>query len=175
MLAEAGATVELAFPDRRAFPDVGSSNAAAHLRKLYAQEIVLSPDLRLQEVYQEDNRLVAVLANEYSRRLEERVVDLVVSEQGTTPVDDLFHRLKVASRNHGEIDHRALLTGRTADDCPQPGRRLHAVPPRGLPGKSEHPCGDLRRAAPLQGHLTRLAAAGRDRTQLALENTSWYI
>lgn len=112
VLAEAGATVELAFPDRRAFPDVGSSNAAAHLRKLYAQEVVLSPDLRLQEVYQEDNRLVAVLANEYSRRLEERVVDLVVSEQGTTPVDDLFHRLKVASRNHGEIDHRALLTGR---------------------------------------------------------------
>ncbi len=111
VLAESGAKVELVFPDRRAFPDVGSSNAAAHLRKLYLQEVVLSPDLRLREVYPEDGRLVAVLENEYSRILEERVVDVVVSEQGTSPVDELFLALKPSSRNHGEVDHRALLTG----------------------------------------------------------------
>lgn len=111
-LLEKGATVEFAFPDRRAFPDVGSSNASAHLRKLYNGNAVLSPDLRLHEVYREGNRLVAVLENEYTQKLEERIVDAIVSEQGTTPVDVLFCDLRSASRNDGELDYRALLAGR---------------------------------------------------------------
>ena len=110
-LVEQGATVELAVPDRRAFSDVGVSNAAAHLCKLNNGNATLSPDLRLKKVYREGNRLVVVLENEYTQKLEERVFDAVVSEQGTTPLDALYHDLRAMSRNNGELDYRALLSG----------------------------------------------------------------
>jgi len=72
---------------------------------------MLSPDLRLKKVYREGNRLVVVLENEYTQKLEERVFDAVVSEQGTTPLDALYHDLRAMSRNNGELDYRALLSG----------------------------------------------------------------
>jgi len=111
-LAQAGSLVELAFPDRHGFVDVGPSNAPIHLRELYRLDVVLSPDLRLHQVYREGDQLIAVLRNEYSRVEEERSVDQVVSEQGTVPVDGLFHALRSRSRNDGELDVRAILEGR---------------------------------------------------------------
>jgi len=128
-LAEKGAVVELAFPDRHGFVDVGPSNGAAHLRKLYSLGVTLAPDLRLGRIYREGNRLVAVLENEYTQREEERIVDQVVSEQGTRPADALFHALRPRSVNDGEIDHRALLAGRPQAIAhnPQGGFRLFRV------------------------------------------------
>ena len=46
------------------------------------------------------------------RAREELRADHIVVEHGTLPADELYHGLKAGSRNHGEIDLDALLTGR---------------------------------------------------------------
>ena len=48
--------------------------------------------------------------------LEEQIlVDQVVVEHGTLPLDEIYERLKSRSRNSGALDHQALLTGRPQD------------------------------------------------------------
>ena len=53
-----------------------------------------------------------VLGSDYGAETDERLVDHVVVEHGTLPLDELYEALKPASRNGGEVDHAALLGGR---------------------------------------------------------------
>jgi 2,4-dienoyl-CoA reductase-like NADH-dependent reductase (Old Yellow Enzyme family) len=111
-LAERGALVELVTPDRMVAEEMGGTNQPVHLRELYAHRAVLTPNLRLTQVFREGNRLVAVLRNEYSHAEEERAVDQIVCEHGTLPVDDLYFALKPQALNGGAVDYEALLAGR---------------------------------------------------------------
>jgi 2,4-dienoyl-CoA reductase-like NADH-dependent reductase (Old Yellow Enzyme family) len=111
-LANAGSAVEFVTPDRMAGEELGGTNIWPHLRNLYEQGVIFSPDLRLTEIYVEGDKKVAVLRNEYTLREEERVVDQVVVEHGTLPVDDLYFALRPDSVNLGETDVAALLAGR---------------------------------------------------------------
>jgi hypothetical protein len=69
----------------------------------------------LIELGREDNKLVAVLRNEFSFEEEERVVDQVVAEHGTLPRDEVYFALKPASYNLGQVDLAALDAGRRQD------------------------------------------------------------
>jgi hypothetical protein len=73
--------------------------------------VLMSPDLRLMQVYPEGNRLVAVLRNEYTHDEEERVIDQVVVEHGTLPRDELYIALRPHSANLGELDMTAFVEG----------------------------------------------------------------
>jgi hypothetical protein len=42
----------------------------------------------------------------------ERVVDQVVVNCGTVPMDDLYFELRPLSRNLGAVDHQQLIAGR---------------------------------------------------------------
>nr|PZM95765.1 MAG: hypothetical protein DIU77_11880 [Thermocrispum agreste] len=48
--------------------------------------------------------------NEYSQATETRIVDQVVVEHGTVPVDNLYFDLKDLSVNHGAVDYPALIS-----------------------------------------------------------------
>ena len=67
---------------------------------------------RLLSVRREGNKLAATLGSDYSPRREERLVDQVVVEHGTLPLDALYYDLRPGSVNMGEVDHAALLGGR---------------------------------------------------------------
>ncbi len=58
------------------------------------------------------NKLAAVIGSDYGARTEERLVDQVVVEHGTLPLDELYFALKPGSRNGGEVDYQALIEGR---------------------------------------------------------------
>ena len=58
------------------------------------------------------NQLKATLFNEYDKSRHERLVDQVVVEHGTLPLDELYLELKPGSRNLGEVDYAALIAGR---------------------------------------------------------------
>ncbi len=111
VLARHGARVELISPDRLVGEDVGMFDRPAHMRHLHEREVVMTPDFRLLAVRREGNRLLAVLANEYTDAEEERLVDRVVAEHGILPNDDLYLALKPLSRNLGELDHDAYVAG----------------------------------------------------------------
>ena len=115
VLAKKGALVEIATLDRMVGEEIGATNQPIHLRELYRLGVILSPNLQLIEIYAEGNKRVAVLRNEFTHEEEERLVDQVVVEYGTLPVDGLYRELKETSVNRGEMDLDALLSGR-----PQP-------------------------------------------------------
>jgi hypothetical protein len=111
-LARSGWQVELATHDRMIAQEVGTTNQPVHLRELFKLGVVLSPHLELTQIYREGNRLVSVLRNTMTEAEEERVVDRVVAEFGTVPVDGVYFDLKPRAVNRGQTDLPALLAGR---------------------------------------------------------------
>lgn len=126
-LAKRGALVELATPDRMAAEEVGTTNQPVHLREMYKLGVVVSPNLDLMEVKREDNRLVAVLKNTMDLAEEERVVDHVVVDFGTLPVDAVHGELKMRSVNRGQIDAAAMIAGRPQPHAGEDGFALYRI------------------------------------------------
>jgi hypothetical protein len=113
MLAEAGSTVELVTPERILGSDVSGLNAVPYQRAFAAKDVRVTINTGLQAVARHGNRLVATLGSEYADRTWRREVDQVVIEHATTPADELYFDLKPLSRNLGEVDQRALISGET--------------------------------------------------------------
>ena len=128
-LVEAGARLEFVTPERVIAPDVGGLNYPAYLAALHARDATFTLNRRLVAVRRQGNRLVATLHNDYSKTSEERIVDQVVVEHGTLPLDDLYFTLKPGAINRGEIDHAALVAGRpqTLVAKPDGAYRLYRV------------------------------------------------
>ncbi|MFJ8925528.1 FAD-dependent oxidoreductase [Streptomyces sp. NPDC102364] len=116
LLATHGARLEYVTPERALAPDVGSMNSPAYIRAFTEHDVTVTLARRLRSVRRSRagdgggaGRLVATLFSEYTGTETERVVDHVVVEHGTLPNDELYTDLLPASRNFGEVDHRALL------------------------------------------------------------------
>ncbi|ODN69408.1 NADH:flavin oxidoreductase [Methylobrevis pamukkalensis] len=127
VLAKRGCLVEVATHDRMVAEEVGTTNQPIHMRELYKLGVVMTPNMELMEVYPEGNRLVAVLRNTMTDAEEERLVDRVVADYGTLPVDTLYRGLAEGSVNEGLTDQAAIVAGR-----PQPwedgkGYQLHRI------------------------------------------------
>ncbi|MGO4685911.1 oxidoreductase [Hyphomicrobium sp. 2TAF46] len=107
-LASRGCTVEIVTPDAKVSDDVGGTTFPIFYRRLYSQGIIPTPNHWLDRVYAEGNKKIAVLRNEYTDELEERVVDQVVIENGITPNTELYTSLKDRSLNRGQVDPKSL-------------------------------------------------------------------
>jgi len=120
--AKNGDAVELVTSDRMVGEGMGALNWPIFLRNLYKYGVKLTPDHRLVSVEQVaqdggSTHLKALLCNPYSGSVEERVVDTVIVENGTVPLEDVFEDLRPHSTNHGEIDLDALVSGRPQSLC----------------------------------------------------------
>ncbi len=100
-LASKGSLVELVTDDIKPGAAVGGTTFPTYYRSLYQQEVIMTSDMMLEEVYREGDKFVAVLENEYTGQKEERVVDQVVVENGITPSEALYYALKEGSVNKG--------------------------------------------------------------------------
>lgn len=115
-LAEAGAAVTFATPDRLPGYDLGAQNLPVFMKALLKQEARFLPDTHLLGVRREGNALAAKCRNRFTGDTLDVVCDSVVVDQGVAPDPTLFDALAPASRNRGDIDLDAL-----ADFQPQPG------------------------------------------------------
>nr|WP_314357887.1 NADH:flavin oxidoreductase [uncultured Achromobacter sp.] len=120
-LASRGAHVEIVTPDTKVAENVGGTTFPIFYRRLYAQQVVLTPNHWLERVSAEGDKKVALLRNEYTEDREERVVDQVVIENGIVPNDALYGMLKRKSVNMGQTDLHALYA---ADPQPALGQPL---------------------------------------------------
>ncbi|MEX6505068.1 FAD-dependent oxidoreductase [Jiella sp. M17.18] len=111
LLAKRGCLVEVATHDRMVAEEVGTTNQPVHLRELYKLGVVMTPNMELIEVYPEGNRMIAALRNTMTEAEEERVVDTVVVDYGTQPVDALHFSLKDRAKNKGLTDLGAIVKG----------------------------------------------------------------
>jgi len=111
-LAEAGTKLEVVTPERFFAPEIGGLNHVPYAECFQAHAVRITINTRLLAVRRQGNRLAAVLGGDYGARTETRIVDQVVVEHGTLPLDDLYLALKDGARNQGEVDYRALIAGR---------------------------------------------------------------
>lgn len=84
-------------------------------------------ETRLVSVRRQDNRLLATLANDVSREVTTHLVDHVVIEQGSVPMDEVYEQLRGRSVNDGVTDLAAMVRAE-----PQPlrdgeGFELHRI------------------------------------------------
>ena len=124
VLAESGAEVELVTPERMVSPDVGGLSLVPYMRSFLRLGVTVTPMQRVVAVAREGNRLRVTLGSPYGGGVAgERLVDAVVVENGTAPLDDLYFALKEGSANRGEVDYEALVAGRAQPLAPNSERR----------------------------------------------------
>jgi NADPH-dependent 2,4-dienoyl-CoA reductase/sulfur reductase-like enzyme len=119
-IAEAGGRLELVTPERFFAADVGGLNHVPYARCFKEHGVTITINTRLVSVRREGNKLAATLGSDYSDRTEERLVDQVVVEHGTLPLDELYFDLKPRSVNLGEVDYRALIAVRPQEIAANP-------------------------------------------------------
>lgn len=110
-LAEAGAAVEIATPERFFAPEIGGLNHAAYARVFHRRGVTITINTRLLAIRRIGNGLLATLGSDYGSERTERQYDQIVIEHGTLPVDGLYKALQPFSFNNGEVDYQALLKG----------------------------------------------------------------
>ena len=110
-----GVQVELVTPDRHPAAEMGTLNFPIYMQHFYKKGVVMTPDHRLEAITREGNKLKARFSNEFGGPEIERVVDHIVVEHGTLPMDELYHDLRGRSSNRGVTDYEALLAGRAQE------------------------------------------------------------
>jgi 2,4-dienoyl-CoA reductase-like NADH-dependent reductase (Old Yellow Enzyme family)/thioredoxin reductase len=111
LISATGAKVEIVTPDRSFAPEVMAMNLVPYMRALQKRDTTFTVTWRLMSVVLEGNQLRATLGSDYGGVSRDRLVDQVVVNHGTRPLDDLYFELKPQSRNFGEVDYTALSTG----------------------------------------------------------------
>ncbi len=109
MVARSGAQVEFVTPERTLAPDVGGVNYPGYFKVFAEHDVRVTLNERVTGVRRKDGRLEVDLYNEYAHATRQRLVDHVVVEHGTLPLDELYFELVAGSSNLGEVDQQALL------------------------------------------------------------------
>jgi 2,4-dienoyl-CoA reductase-like NADH-dependent reductase (Old Yellow Enzyme family) len=110
-IAESGARLEVMTPDRAFAPEVMAMNLVPYVRSLQKRNVTFTVTYRLEAVRRDGNQLIATIGSDYGGVWQERLVDQVVVNHGTIPMDDLYFALKPLSRNLGAVDYSALIAG----------------------------------------------------------------
>ncbi len=108
-MISSGARLEIATPDRAIGQELGSTTYPVYLNTFHQHNVSMTTLVRLVAVRRRADGLAAVLRSELTGSQAERVVDQVVVEHGTLPVDDLYFTLKERSINLGELDVEAMI------------------------------------------------------------------
>lgn len=111
ILANAGAKVEVMTPDRSFAPEVMAMNLVPYMRALQKLDVTFTVTYRLEFVEKDGNKLVAHVGSDYGGIAKQQVVDQVVINHGTVPLDDLYFELKPNSTNLGEVSYDDLIAG----------------------------------------------------------------
>lgn len=109
LIAQSGAKVEIMTPDRAFAPEVMAMNLVPYMRSMQKLDTTFTVTYRLEAVEKQGNQLVAHLGSDYGGVAKQRVVDQIVVNHGTIPLDDIYFDLKPGSSNHGEMSHDQLL------------------------------------------------------------------
>ena len=111
VIANAGSRVEIMTPDRSFAPEVMAMNLVPYMRSLQKLDVTFTVTFRLGAVEKNGNQLIAHVGSDYGGVAKQRLVDQVVINHGTIPLDELYFDLKPASSNLGELSHDHLIAG----------------------------------------------------------------
>jgi len=128
-LAEAGAALEIVSPERFFAPEMGGLNHVPYAEIFQRHGVQITINRRLIAAKREGNQLAAIVGSDYIDLAEERLVDQIVVEHGTLPLDEIYFELKPESINQGAMDYRALITGQaqTVQRNPEGQYKLYRI------------------------------------------------
>ena len=113
LLARSGARLEIVTPERTLGIDVGGMNLVPYARAFNETDTRITLNQRVRAVSKVDGRLRVELGSDHSSHRAVRTVDAVVVDHGVLANDELYHALVPGSTNGGEVDHEALIDGRS--------------------------------------------------------------
>jgi NADPH-dependent 2,4-dienoyl-CoA reductase/sulfur reductase-like enzyme len=108
IIANSGAALEIMTPDRSFAPEVMAMNLVPYMRSLQKLDVTFTVTFRLLSVERTETGLKAIVGSDYGGVRKERLVDQVIVNHGTLPLEDLYFALKPHSSNLGETDYTAL-------------------------------------------------------------------
>jgi hypothetical protein len=111
IIAESGAQLEFVTPERQIGADIGGTNLVPYMRTLLPLDVRFTLCRRALSARRDDGRIRVVLGSDYGDFSSERLVDQVVVEHGTIPLDEVYFELKPHSTNLGAVDYDALIAG----------------------------------------------------------------
>lgn len=112
IIAESGARLEYVSPERQIAPDIGGTNLTPYMRKLLPLNVRFTLCHRALEARRDGEHIHVTLGSDYVDFTSERLVDQIVVEHGTIPLDEVYFELKPQSSNLGEVDYDALVDGK---------------------------------------------------------------
>ena len=121
IIADSGARLEFVTPDRQISAEIGGTNLVPYMRKLLPLEVRFTLCRRVLTAHREEGRIRVILGSDYGDFRSERVVDQVVVEHGTIPLDGVYFELKPLSSNLGAVDYDALIAGKAQRIDSNPG------------------------------------------------------
>ncbi len=113
IIARTGAKAELMTPERSLAPDIMALNLVPYMRVLQPLGVTFTLARRLLDIERHGNQLRAKIGSDYITDTQQRCFDQIVLNYGTMPLDELYFALKPLSSNLGEVDHDALIAGRS--------------------------------------------------------------
>ncbi|PVZ42687.1 NADH:flavin oxidoreductase [Pseudomonas sp. CC120222-01a] len=111
-IAQSGARTEIMTPDRTFSPEVMGMNLVPYMRALQQLDTTFTVTWRLKAVTRTTDGLLATIGTDYSELRQTRLVDQVVVNHGTRPLDDLYFQLCPLSSNEGAVEYMDLIAGR---------------------------------------------------------------
>lgn len=124
VIARSGAQVEIVTPDRAFSAEVMAMNLVPYMRTLQDLDVTFTVTYRVDRVARREGRLVATFKSDYGPVHKERVVDQVVVNHGTVPLDDLYFELRPQSKNDGAVEHQDLIAGKPQNLVTNPAGRF---------------------------------------------------
>ena len=124
VIANSGAKVEIVTPDRSFAPEVMAMNLVPYMRSLQDLDVTFTVTYRVDTVEKRDDGLVATFGSDYGQVHKQRVVDQVVVNHGTLPLDDLYFDLRPLSTNGGAVEQHDLIAGTAQNIVTNPEGRF---------------------------------------------------
>ncbi len=111
IIADSGANFEYVSPESQIAPDIGGTNLTPYMRKLLPLDVRFTLCRRVLHAERDNGKIRLRLGSDYGDFPAERLVDQLVVEHGTLPLDEVYFALKPLSSNLGAVDYDALIAG----------------------------------------------------------------
>ncbi|RPH65278.1 MAG: hypothetical protein EHM74_09610 [Hyphomicrobiales bacterium] len=124
-ISDSGSRLEIVSPERFFAAEMGGLNLVPYMRNFTTRGVRITTMTRVRALSRQGNKIKAVLFSPYTNAdCGERLVDQVVVENGTSPLEDLYFALKDHAVNRGEVDHGAMIDGRRQAIARNPAGRF---------------------------------------------------
>ncbi len=110
-IARSGARTEIMTPDRSFAPEVMGMNLVPYMRSLQQLDTTFTVTYRLKAVERQGEQLLATIGTDYSDLEKTRLVDQIVVNHGTRPLDELYFELQPMATNEGAVEYKDLIAG----------------------------------------------------------------